>query len=174
MSKTDYDLSQIKAFVFDVDGVLSPSTVPVYSNGEPCRMTNVKDAYALQLAMKLGYKIAIITGAKSDLIRLRYNTLGVKDVFIGVENKITAYRKWVEENGLTHNEVAYIGDDIPDYEVMTEVGFACCPNDAANDIQRIARYISPYNGGEGCVRDVIEQTLKAQGVWMHNEHAYKW
>ena len=174
MSKTNYDLSQIKAFVFDVDGVLSPSTVPVYSNGEPCRMMNVKDGYAMQLAIKLGYKIAVITGAKSDLIKVRYNTLGLKDVFIGIENKIEIYNDWVVKNGLTHNQVAYIGDDIPDYEVMKTAGFACCPTDAANDIQLIARYISPYKGGEGCVRDVIEQTLKAQGVWMKSELAFKW
>ena len=174
MSKTNYNLSQIKAFVFDVDGVLSPSTVPVYINGEPCRMMNVKDGYALQLAIKMGYKIAIITGAKSDLIRLRYNTLGIKDVFIGVENKIVVYNKWIKENNLTQESVAYMGDDIPDYEVMQTAGFACCPADAATDIQRIARYISPYKGGEGCVRDVMEQTLRAQGVWMNREHAYKW
>ena len=174
MSKTNYDLTQIKAFVFDVDGVLSPSTVPVYSNGEPCRMMNVKDGYAIQLAVKLGYKIAIITGAKSDLIKMRYNSLGITDVFTGIENKITTYIEWVEKNGLNHEAVAYIGDDIPDYEVMKLAGFACCPTDAANDIQLIARYISPYKGGEGCVRDVIEQTLKAQDAWMNGEHAYKW
>ena len=174
MSKTNYDLTQIKAFVFDVDGVLSPSTVPIYSNGEPCRMMNVKDGYALQLAVKLGYKIAIITGAKSDLIKQRYNSLGITDVFTGIENKITTYTEWVEKNGLTHDAVAYIGDDIPDYEVMKVAGFACCPTDAANDIQLIARYISPYKGGEGCVRDVIEQTLKTQEAWMNGEHAYKW
>ena len=174
MSKTNYDLTQIKAFVFDVDGVLSPSTVPVYSNGEPCRMMNVKDGYAMQLAIKLGYKIAVITGAKSDLIKIRYNSLGMNDVFIGIENKIETYNEWVVKNGLTHNQIAYIGDDIPDYEVMKTAGFACCPTDAANEIQRIARYISPYKGGEGCVRDVIEQTLKAQGVWMKSELAFKW
>lgn len=174
MSKTNYNLSLIKAFVFDVDGVLSPSTVPVYSNGEPCRMMNVKDGYAIQLAMKLGYKVAIITGAKSDLIKVRYNALGVKDVFIGVENKITVYNQWVAENNLAQESVAYMGDDIPDYKVMQTAGFACCPTDAAIDIQRIARYISPYKGGEGCVRDVMEQTLRAQGAWMMDEHAYKW
>ena len=174
MSKTNYNLSLIKAFVFDVDGVLSPSTVPVYSNGEPCRMMNVKDGYAIQLAMKLGYKVAIITGAKSDLIKVRYNALGVKDVFIGVENKITVYNQWVAENNLAQESVAYMGDDIPDYEVMQTAGFACCPTDAAIDIQRIARYISPYKGGEGCVRDVMEQILRAQGAWMMDEHAYKW
>lgn len=174
MSKTNYNLSLIKAFVFDVDGVLSPSTVPVYSNGESCRMMNVKDGYAIQLAMKLGYKVAIITGAKSDLIKVRYNALGVKDVFIGVENKITVYNQWVAENNLAQESVAYMGDDIPDYEVMQTAGFACCPTDAAIDIQRIARYISPYKGGEGCVRDVMEQTLRAQGAWMMDEHAYKW
>lgn len=174
MSKTNYDLSQIKAFVFDVDGVLSPSTVPVYRDGEPCRMMNVKDGYALQLAIKLGYKVAIITGAKSELIKKRYELLGVEEIFIGVENKIDVYETWAATNQLPHAAIAYMGDDIPDYEVMQMVGWACCPADAAIDIQRIARYISPYKGGEGCVRDVIEQTLRAQGVWMNNEHTYKW
>lgn len=174
MSRTNYNLLQIQAFVFDVDGVLSPSTVPVYMNGEPCRMMNVKDGYALQLAIKLGYKIAIITGAKSELIKTRYELLGIKDVFIGVENKIEVYEKWVKDNNLLNDTVVYMGDDIPDYEVMQVTGLACCPNDAAVDVQRIARYISPYKGGEGCVRDIIEQTLRAQGLWLNSEHAYKW
>lgn len=174
MSRTNYNLLKIQAFVFDVDGVLSPSTVPVYMNGEPCRMMNVKDGYVLQLAIKLGYKIAIITGAKSELIKTRYELLGIKDVFIGVENKIEVYEKWVKDNNLLNDTVVYMGDDIPDYEVMQVTGLGCCPNDAAVDIQRIARYISPYNGGEGCVRDIVEQTLRAQGMWLNSEHAYKW
>ena len=174
MSKTNYNRNLIKAFVFDVDGVLSPSTVPVYQDGEPCRMMNVKDGYAIQLAIKLGYKIAIITGAKSELIKPRYQMLGVKDIYTESNNKITTYNEWLKANELSPESVAYMGDDIPDYEVMQAVGMACCPRDAATDIQRIARYISPYKGGEGCVRDLIEQTLRAQGHWLNNQHSFDW
>jgi 3-deoxy-D-manno-octulosonate 8-phosphate phosphatase (KDO 8-P phosphatase) len=170
MSKTNYNLSLIKAFVFDVDGVLSPSTVPVYSNGEPCRMMNVKDGYAIQLAMKLGYKVAIITGAKSDLIKVRYNALGVKDVFIGVENKITVYNQWVVENNLAQESVAYMGDDIPDLEVLRYVGIPVAPADACSEVLEAAIYVSEHNGGAGAVRDIIEQVLRVKGIWALDSH----
>ena len=174
MSKTDYDLSKIKAFIFDVDGVLSPSKLFIETIGEPRRMMNVKDSYAIQYACKLGYTIVVLTGAKSNILKTKYQQLGVEYVFTEARDKREVYKNWVAKMKLQPEEIAYMGDDIPDYEVMKLVGFPCCPTDASIDIQRIARYISPYIGGEGCVRDVIEQTLRAQGKWFDTNHAYYW
>ncbi len=174
MSGIDYNLSLIRAFVFDVDGVLSPSTIPINNAGEPQRMANIKDGYAIQLACKLGYSIAIITGAKSENIKHRYNSLGVKDVFLGSETKIEVLKNWAEKMRLQPEEILYMGDDIPDYEPMNYVGLSCCPIDASNDILSHALYISPKQGGYGCVRDVMEQVLRSQGQWMHDEKAFGW
>lgn len=174
MSGIDYDLTKIKAFVFDVDGVLSPSTIPINDHGEPNRMVNIKDGYAIQLARKLNFPIAIITGAKSENIKLRYRSLGVEYVFIGAETKLGILKDWMIEMELLPEEVLYMGDDIPDYEPMNYVGLPCCPRDASNDILSLALYISPINGGYGCVRNVIEQVLRSQGMWMHDEKAFGW
>ena len=174
MSKIDYNLKVIKGIVFDVDGVLSPSTVPLSPNGTPSRMVNVKDGYAMQLAVKKGLNLAIITGGKSEAVRQRYIGLGLENVFLGVSVKIDVFNQWLEESELRADEVLYMGDDIPDYEVMKICGCACCPSDAASEIKAIATYISPYAGGQGCCRDVIEQVLKAQGLWMSDAQAFGW
>lgn len=174
MSGINYDLSIIKAFAFDVDGVLSPSTIPVNDNGEPSRMVNIKDGYAIQLARKLGYPIAIITGAKSENIRVRYSSLGVEHIYIGAETKLEILKNWANEMNLSPEEILYMGDDIPDYEPMNYVGLPCCPRDASHDILNNAVYISHTNGGYGCVRDVIEQVLRSHGQWMHDERAFGW
>lgn len=174
MSRIDYDLTKIKGFVFDVDGVLSPSTVPLDNKGNPNRQVNIKDGYALQLACKLGYPIAIITGAKSTAIRTRYEALGIPHVYISAKVKIGIFEGWLKEVGLTAKDVIYVGDDIPDYEVMKAVSLPCCPKDAAVEIQRIAKYISPYNGGYGCVRDIVEQVLRSQDNWMKDKQAFGW
>lgn len=174
MSRIDYDLCQIKGIVFDVDGVLSPSTVPLLPNGTPSRMVNVKDAYALQLAIKMGYKIAIITGADCEAVRIRLNSLGVKDVYLKTSIKIVCLKTWIEANGLKPEEVAYIGDDIPDFECMNYVGLSISPNDAAEDIKRASIYISPKNGGEGVARDFLEQLLRNNGQWFNSESAFVW
>lgn len=170
----DYDLSKIKGIVFDVDGVLSPSTIPMDSNGDPMRMVNIKDGYALQLAAKLGLKLAIITGAKTPAVRNRYQSLGLKDIFIAVAEKLPTLKQWISDNGLNSDEVMYVGDDIPDLPCLLTVGLGVAPADAAREIKDAARYISPHDGGYGVARDVIEQTLKAQGLWLHQDHAFGW
>ena len=170
----NYDLTKIKAMAFDVDGVLSGNNVVLSDDGQPNRSANIKDGYAMQLAVKCGLNMAIITGGKSEAVRTRYVNLGLQNVFMGVAVKIVSFRDWMEESGLKPEEVLYMGDDIPDYEVMKECGLPCCPADAAAEIKSISTYVSSYNGGYGCVRDVIEQVLKAQGKWMSNAEAFGW
>lgn len=174
MSRIDYDLKKIKGVVFDVDGVLSPSTIPMSEAGEPMRMVNIKDGYALQLAVKKGLRLAVITGGKTRGILGRYNSLGMTDVFIGVATKLPVLEEWMAKRGLSADEVAYVGDDIPDYEVMESVGLRIAPADAAAEIKGIATYISPVAGGYGVARDVLEQILKAQGLWMDAADAFGW
>ncbi len=174
MSKIAYDLSKIKAIAFDVDGVLSTSTIPLGDNGIPRRTVNIKDGYALQLAVKRGIKVAIITGAVSPGITERFEGLGVKDIFCGAGMKLPIFREWMARNKVTHEETAYVGDDIPDYECMVHCGLAVAPADAAADILRIAGYISPVNGGCGVARDLLEELLRAQGKWALDDKAFGW
>ncbi len=174
MSKTDFDLSTLQAVVFDVDGVLSPSTVPMDLNGEPSRMVNIKDGYALQLAVKSGIKIAIITGARTQSVVKRYASLGIKDVFIGASRKIDVMHRWLNDNGLAAENVAFVGDDIPDIECMKDVGLPVAPADAANEVKQIARYITVANGGYGVARELLEQMLAARGLWLNNADAFGW
>lgn len=174
MSKINYDLSLIKGIVFDVDGVLSPSTIPLLNDGTPSRMVNIKDGYALQLAVKMGYKVAIITGADSEAVKKRFNGLGISDVFLKTGVKITCLKSWMESNGLSPEQVAFVGDDIPDYECMKYVGLSVAPADAAVDILNIARYISPINGGYGVGRDLLEQLMRCNGQWLSSEKAFGW
>lgn len=170
----NYDLTKIRAIVFDIDGVLSAETIPMNEAGIPCRTVNIKDGYALQLAVKMGLHIAIITGANVEAIRVRYEGLGVKDIHIGASVKIKTYEAFLEKYGLYDEEVLYMGDDIPDYEIMKRSGCPCCPADAAPEIKAISRYISPLNGGYGCGRDVVEQVLRAKGLWMADNQAFGW
>lgn len=170
----NYDLREIKAIAFDVDGVLSRQTIALGHDGQPMRTVNIRDGYAIQLAVKMGLKMAIITGGKTEEVRLRYENLGVTDVFMSVAVKIDVYRAWLRSRGLQNKEVIFVGDDIPDYEVMRECGLPCCPHDAATEIRAISTYISPLNGGEGCGRDIIEQVLRAQGHWMADREAFGW
>lgn len=174
MSAIDYDLTRIRAFAFDVDGVLSPSTIPVDCDGQPQRMANIKDGYALQLAVKSGYHIAIITGGKTENVRLRYEMLGIHDIFLGASMKLPILKQWMEQKGLSPDEVAYMGDDIPDLQAMRHVGLSCTPNDGCTECRMTARYISRFGGGYGCARDVIEQTLKANGQWLADDKAFGW
>lgn len=170
----NYDLKKIRAIVFDIDGVLSAETIPMNADGLPCRTVNIKDGYAIQLAVKMGLHIAIITGANVQSVRVRYEGLGVKDIHIGASVKMQTYETFLQKYGLTDEQVLYMGDDIPDYEVMQRSGCPCCPADAAPEIKAISRYISPRLGGYGCGRDVIEQVLRAQGKWMNDKHAFGW
>ncbi len=174
MSRTDFDLTKIKAFAFDVDGVLSSDTVPLHPNGEPMRVVNIKDGYALQLAAKWGYPFAILTGGPPEAVRSRCAGGGLSHVYMGVAVKIEKFKEWIAECGLTADEVMYMGDDIPDYEIMQVVGLPTCPADADVEIKQAARYISPKCGGMGCARDIIEQVLRAQGKWMADEKAFGW
>ncbi len=174
MSAIDFNLSQIRGVVFDVDGVLSPSTIPMDADGHPLRMVNIKDGYALQLAVKRGLKIAIITGADSSAIEVRYRALGITDIFTKASRKIPLLKGWLSDNGLIPEEIAYVGDDIPDYEAMTHVGLPVAPADAAPEIKQIARYISPVAGGYGVARDLLEQLLRDRGEWMTDHHAFGW
>ncbi len=174
MSKIDYDLTRIKGFVFDVDGVLSPCTIPMGNDGQPMRMVNIKDGYALQLAIKHGYKIAIITGGYSDALTLRFESLGIHDVFMKAKDKLPILKQWLKDNNLTKEEIAYIGDDIPDHDCMRHVELSVAPRDAAVEIKEIARYISPSDGGHGVGRDIVEQVMKARGDWMTSETAFGW
>ena len=174
MSRIDYDLRLIRGIVFDVDGVLSPSTIPMAPDGMPMRMVNIKDGYALQLAVKCGLKMAIITGADSMAIDVRYRALGIRDIYLKASHKVPLLREWMHRNKFTRDEVAYVGDDIPDLEAMRLVGLKVCPADAATDIRMIADYISPVNGGHGVARDLLEQMLRAQGIWMADEKAFGW
>lgn len=170
----NYDLRKIKALAFDVDGVLSRQTINLDATGEPARTVNTKDGYALQYAVKQGLKIAIITGARTEAIKLRYNRLGISDVFLAATVKIEIFRHWIAENNLKADEILYMGDDIPDFEIMNIVGCPCCPADAAREIKAISLYISPSTGGEGCVRDVVETVMRAQGKWMDDYKAFGW
>ncbi|MGN0068804.1 MAG: KdsC family phosphatase [Prevotella sp.] len=170
----DYDLKKIKAIVFDVDGVLSAETITLSATGEPLRTVNIKDGYALQLAQKSGLRMAIITGGATQAVKLRYRRLGLEDVFMGCAAKLPVYEAFLEKYGYREEEVIYMGDDIPDLEIMRRVGCPCCPADACDDVKRASRYISQRKGGEGCGRDVIEQVLRAQGKWLADAKAFGW
>lgn len=174
MSGINYDLKKIRALAFDVDGVLSPSTIPLHIGGEPLRMVNIKDGYALQLAVKLGYKVAIITGGKTESVRKRYEGLGIEDVYMGAAVKLQTYEQWIAKHGLRDEEVAFMGDDIPDLEVLRRVGLATAPADACAEVLQEADYISPAAGGMGCGRDLVEQVLRAHGDWMKDKRAFGW
>ena len=176
MDKVNFkeNLKKVKAFAFDVDGVLSPDVVTLHPNGELMRTVNIKDGYAIQHAVKRGYPIAIITGGNTESVRLRFEKLGVKDIYMSSAYKMKDFHHFLERNGLQTSDVLYMGDDIPDYHVMKECGFPCCPHDAAPEIREVACYVSPREGGRGCVRDVIEQVLKAQNNWMDNSEAFGW
>lgn len=170
----NYDLKKIRAVIFDVDGVLSESTIPMDSAGEPMRTINIKDGYAIQLACKSGLRIAIITGGVTESVRLRYAHLGVEDIIMGCSVKITAYEQLLDKYGLKDEEIVYMGDDIPDYEIMRRCGCPCCPADACYDIKAVSRYVSHVKGGRGCGRDVLEQILRAQGKWLSDAKAFGW
>ena len=158
-------LEQIKCFVFDVDGVLTNGALVITPEGEFLRTMNIKDGYALQHAVKKGYKVAIISGGHSDGVPRRMNRLGITDVFMGVDDKIKTFEDFIEKSHLNCDEIIYMGDDMPDIKVMQKCGIATCPNDAVSQVKKISLYISPFNGGEGCVRDIIEQTMLLHGKW---------
>ncbi len=166
MTNYKESLRNISTFIFDHDGVLTNSIVWLTNNGELLRTVNVKDGYIMQLAVRKGYNFAIITGGESNAVYKRFSKLGIHDVFLGVRDKFKVYKEYLIEKNVRPENVLYMGDDIPDYKIMLEVGMPVCPADASEEIKSISKYISDMNGGEGCVRDVIEQVLKVQGQWM--------
>lgn len=170
----NYDLTKIKAIIFDVDGVLSAETINGDLNGQPIRTVNIKDGYAIQLACKTGLQVAIITGGKAEAIVKRYSYLGVKDIFINCSLKMETYQEFKAKYELNDNEIIYVGDDIPDYQIMRRCGCPCCPADACADIQEISIYTSSKNGGHGVGRDILEQVLRAQGKWLCDAKAFGW
>lgn len=164
-------LNQITTFIFDVDGVLTDGNVILMPTGEMVRSMHTKDGYAMQLAIKKGFRIAVITGGRDKMVEERLKYLGLTDIYLGVRDKYDAYQDLIFSYNLNPEEICYMGDDVPDIEVMREVGLACCPNDAVSDVRAMAEYISLIDGGKGCVRDIIEQTLKVQGKWYdQNDH----
>jgi len=170
----NYDLTRIRAIIFDIDGVLSCETITLGDDGIPHRTVNIKDGYAIQLAMKLGLRIAIMTGANVEAVRVRYAALGVEDIHLGCSVKIRTYEQFLERYSLTDGEVMYMGDDIPDLEIMRRVGCPVCPKDACAEVREASIYVSDRRGGCGCGRDVIEQTLRAKGLWQMNATAFGW
>jgi 3-deoxy-D-manno-octulosonate 8-phosphate phosphatase (KDO 8-P phosphatase) len=158
-------MPQIDTFIFDVDGVLTNGIVTIFPDGELVRQMNIKDGYALKSAVDAGYQVCIISGGSSEGVRTRLKGLGIKDIYLGVHDKIKVYEELLEKHNLVPENVLYMGDDVPDYPVMEKVGFACAPKDAAPEIKKVSKYISPKNGGEGCARDVIEQIMRVQGKW---------
>jgi 3-deoxy-D-manno-octulosonate 8-phosphate phosphatase (KDO 8-P phosphatase) len=159
------DLTNVKAFVFDVDGVFSEGILLIDSEGDLIRSMNIKDGFAMQLAAKKGYPIAIITGGRSESLRKRFNMLGVYDVYLKSSKKMDDFNDFCKKHNLSPEHILYMGDDLPDFPVMEKVGFPTCPSDAVPEIKQISGYISGCRGGHGCVRDVIEQVLRVQGVW---------
>lgn len=174
MSRINYDLTKIKAIAFDVDGVLSPSTIPMSADGVPMRMANLKDGYAMQLAAKSGLKLAIISGADVPSITGRFTVIGVKDIFLGVSDKLPVFEKWMHENSLEPEEVAYVGDDIPDIPVLKACGLPVVPRDGATEAKAIATFISGADGGHGVARELLEEIMKMQGLWLSSDKAFGW
>ncbi len=164
MSYKEY-LKQITTFIFDVDGVLTDGTVNVNTEGEMFRTMNVKDGYALKTAVEKGFKVCVISGGTNEGVRVRLQNLGIKDIFLGASNKTEILEEYLKTNNLKAENVLYMGDDLPDFEIMQEVGLPTCPQDAVPEIKTISKYVSHKKGGKGCVRDVLEQVLKVQGKW---------
>ncbi len=158
-------LNKINTFIFDVDGVLTDGKVLVMENGEVVRNVNSKDGFAIQLAIKKGYTLVILSGGNNVAVKNLLLKTGVQHLFINQHDKLACYKDFIYTNSLNDEQILYMGDDLPDHEVMSRVGVAVCPKDAAPEIKAICSYISPNKGGEGCVRDVIEQVMRLQGNW---------
>lgn len=165
-------LNTIKTVILDVDGVLTDGNLILLPSGEMVRSMNTRDGYAMQLAIKKGIRIVVITGGKDQAVVDRLKYLGLTDIYAGAHDKVDAFQDLVFSYGLNPDEIAYMGDDYPDLAVMNLVGLSTCPNDACMDVRKAAEYISPENGGKGCVRDLLEQILKVQGLWYNEDAKY--
>lgn len=163
------NLEQAEAFIFDVDGVLTDGSVLVTEDGSMLRNMSIKDGFAIQLAVKLGLRIAIITGGSSMGVVRRLQGLGVQDVFYGISDKINVLDQYLKDNDIDPKNCAYMGDDIPDLQIMGRVGLPCCPADSAPEVIEACDYVSPVAGGKGCVRDVLEKAMRVKGIWNPGE-----
>ena len=159
-------LKNIKLLIFDVDGVLTDGTVMLTEKGELLRTMHTKDGFAIKEALNQGFKIAIITGGNNQGVKERLAKLGITDIFLAVRDKLEPFYQLVDQYEISHHNILYMGDDIPDYQVMKLVGLACCPQDSCPEIKSISHYISHIDGGKGCVREIIEQLLKVQNKWL--------
>ena len=173
MANFKEELGKVKAFIFDIDGVLSLQTISLNAFGVPNRTVNLRDGYALQLAVKKGYYVGIITGSNSKEYQKRLKALGIREVYLNSRSKLDHYNNFKKKYQLKDSEILFMGDDIPDYEVMKHAGVPVCPSDADSEIKQVAIYISDKIGGAGCVRDVIEQVLRLHNNWMDSE-AFTW
>lgn len=173
MSNYKLLLKQIKAFAFDVDGVFTDGQVYLFPGEEFVRAVNIKDGYAVQHSVKMGFPIAIISGGNSKEVYKRFQKLGITDIYLQASSKWEKYEDFRMKYGLEHHEILYMGDDLPDFEIMQRVGFPACPQDAADEIREISKYISDKGGGQGCVRDVIEQVLRIHDKWLV-EDSFQW
>lgn len=167
-------MPRITTVILDIDGVLTDGMVTLLPNGEQVRNLNSKDSFAIQLAVKKGIRICVISGGNSENIKLRLNQMGVSDVFLRIKNKLQTFEDICTMYDLQPEKVMYMGDDLPDYEVMTQVGIATCPSDAAIEILDLASYISDHKGGQGAVRDILEKLLRAKGEWMKSKSDFQW
>lgn len=170
MSNYKAYLHKIKAFAFDVDGVFTDGSVQVSTTGDLLRTYNAKDGYAIRYASDKGYPIAIITGGASETIKIRFKMLGVSDVYLGARHKLPCFEEFCTMYDLKPEEVLYLGDDIPDIEIMEQCGLAVCPADAVAEVKAVVAHISTYEGGKGCVRDIVEQVLKVHDKWKNDDH----
>ena len=159
-------MNDITTFVFDVDGVLTDGSVFVNTTGEMLRTMNIRDGYALKAAVDNGYNVCIISGGSNEGVRVRLRNLGITDIHLGTPDKVATFDEYTDVYSILPEQVLYMGDDIPDYHVMQLVGLPTCPQDACPEIKAISKYISHKNGGQGAVRDVIEQVMKVQGKWI--------
>lgn len=159
------DIARVRAFVFDVDGVMTDGGIIPTPDGDFIRRYYAKDGYAVAYAIKLGYKVCIISGGRGEMLRRRLEMLGVSKMYLNCMDKIAAIDEFIAENGLDARDVIYMGDDIPDLDCMRRVGIPVCPADACSEVIEASRYVSEYDGGRGAVRDIVEQVLRAQGAW---------
>jgi len=170
MSQKSYKelMNNITTFIFDVDGVLTDGTIHVTQTGEMLRNMNIRDGYAMKAAVENGYNVCIISGGSNEGVRVRLRNLGITDIHLGVSDKVEVFKEYIDIYNIDPEQVLYMGDDIPDYHVMKLTGLPTCPQNAVPEIKNISKYISHKEGGEGCVRDVIEQVMKVQHKWMEH------
>jgi 3-deoxy-D-manno-octulosonate 8-phosphate phosphatase (KDO 8-P phosphatase) len=173
MTNYKEDLERVKAFIFDIDGVLSLQTISLNAFGVPNRTINLRDGYALQLAVKKGYYVGIISGSNSKEYQKRLKSLGINEIYLNSKSKLENYNTFKKKHDLDDKDILFMGDDIPDFEVMKHAGVPVCPSDADSEIKQVSVYISNKRGGEGCARDVVEQVLRLHNNWMDSE-AFSW